>query len=345
MESILAGKSTIAFGESGYEGLVTPGNYDIVCRTNFGDTGMRHALNAELVTNDLAAILGKPQTAADTQSLQKRIQESCEITVVDRKIEAVYQSALAAAKSPSSIPVLMYHRIVPEAPKNSYHGIWVTTQLFEQNLHSLKHRGYSPMTFEQYQLFLNNEFILPKNPVILTFDDGYEDNYTFAFPLLKKYGFSAVIFLVAETKRRTNFWDADEPQVPLMNNEQIREMSGAGIEFGSHTVTHPNLSHCSPEQLRKELFESKKILEQLTGKNIISLAYPYGAVNERIKSLAAEAGYKFGIATNSGPLKFYEDFLEIRRTQIFPWTDRFGFWKKTQQRYLRYKQRKSHETR
>jgi peptidoglycan/xylan/chitin deacetylase (PgdA/CDA1 family) len=129
-----------------------------------------------------------------------------------------------------------------------------------------------------------------------------------------------------------------------MNNEQIREMSGAGIEFGSHTVTHPNLSHCSPEQMRKELFESKKILEQLTGKKIISLAYPYGAVNEHIKSLAAEAGYIFGIATNSGPLKFYEDFLEIRRTQIFPWTDRFGFWKKTQQRYLRYKQWKSHET-
>jgi peptidoglycan/xylan/chitin deacetylase (PgdA/CDA1 family)/glycosyltransferase involved in cell wall biosynthesis len=344
MESILVGKPTIAFGESGYEGLITPGNYNIVCRTNFGDTGMRHALNTELVTNDLAAILGKPQTAADTQSLQKRIQELCEITVVNRKIEAVYRSSLAAAKSPSSIPVLMYHRIVPEAPKNSHHGIWVTTQSFEQNLHSLKHRGYSPITFEQYQLFLNSEFVLPKNPVILTFDDGYEDNYTFAFPLLKKYGFSAVIFLVAETKRRTNFWDTDEPQVPLVNNEQIREMSGAGIEFGSHTVTHPNLTHCSPDQMKKELYESKKILEQLTGKAIISLAYPYGAVNERIKSLAAEAGYIFGIATNSGPLKFYEDFLEIRRTQIFPWTDKYGFWKKTQPRYIRYKQRKSHET-
>ena len=344
MESILAGKPTIAFGESGYEGLVSPGNYDTVCRTNFGDTGIRLALNAALVINDLAAILDRPPTATDTRTLQKRIQESCEINMVEQKIDAVYRFALAAAKSPAAIPVLLYHRVVPEAPKDSHHGIWVTIQSFEQNLHSLKHRGYSPITFEQYQLFLNREFILPKKPVILTFDDGYEDNYTFAFPLLKKYGFPAVIFLAAETKRRTNFWDADEPQVPLMNNEQIREMSGAGIEFGSHTVTHPNLSHCSPEQMRKELFESKKILEQLTGKKIISLAYPYGAVNEHIKSLAAEAGYIFGIATNSGPLKFYEDFLEIRRTQIFPWTDRFGFWKKTQQRYLRYKQWKSHET-
>jgi peptidoglycan/xylan/chitin deacetylase (PgdA/CDA1 family)/glycosyltransferase involved in cell wall biosynthesis len=343
MESILAGKSTVAFGESGYEGFVTPGNYDTVSRTNFGDTGVRQVLNVELVTNDLAAILGKPQTVADIRLLQKRVQESCDITVVERKIEAVYQSALIAAKSPASIPVLMYHRVVPEAPKDSQQGIWVTAQSFEQNLDSLQHRGYSAMTFKQYQLFLTGEFILPKKPVILTFDDGYEDNYTFAFPLLKKYGFSAVIFLVAEPKRRTNFWDTDEPQVPLLNNEHIREMSGAGIEFGSHTVTHPNLSQCPPEQIRKEFVDSKKILEQRTGREIISLAYPYGAVNEPIKTLAAEAGYKFGIATNSGPLNFYEDFLEIRRTQVFPWTEKFGFWKKTQQQYVRYKQMKSHE--
>jgi peptidoglycan/xylan/chitin deacetylase (PgdA/CDA1 family) len=235
----------------------------------------------------------------------------------------------------------MYHRVVSEAPKNSHHGIWVTAQSFEQNLFSLKQRGYSPITFDQYQLFLNGEFTLPKKPIILTFDDGYEDNYIYAFPLLKKFGFPTVIFLVADETRRTNFWDADEPQVRLMTNEQIREMSAAGIEFGSHTVTHPNLSQCSPEQTRLELTESKQMIEQLTGKKIISLAYPYGAVNEIIKPIAAETGYKFGIATNSGPFKFYEDLFEIRRIQIFPWTDRFGFWKKTQPWYLRYKQKKS----
>jgi peptidoglycan/xylan/chitin deacetylase (PgdA/CDA1 family) len=129
-----------------------------------------------------------------------------------------------------------------------------------------------------------------------------------------------------------------------MKNEQIREMSAAGIEFGSHTVTHINLSQCSREQVRKELVESKQLIEQLTGKKIISIAYPYGAVNETIKSLAAQSGYKFGIATNSGPLTFNEDLFEIRRIQIFPWTDSFGFWKKTQQWYLRYKQWKSNET-
>jgi peptidoglycan/xylan/chitin deacetylase (PgdA/CDA1 family)/glycosyltransferase involved in cell wall biosynthesis len=340
MESLMVGKPTIAFGESNYEGLVTPDNYEVTCQTNFGDTGIRRTTNAEIVVKDLAAILNKSRTTTDTQILQKRVQETCDIDVIERKIDAVYQSAIAEKKSPISIPVLMYHRVVPEAPTNSHHGVWVTAQSFEQNLISLKQRCYSSITFEQYQLFLNRKFTLPKKPVILTFDDGYEDNYTCAFPLLKKFGFSAVIFLVADAIRRTNFWDIDEPQVALMNNKQIREMSVAGTEFGSHTVMHPNLSQCSPEQIRKELVESKQVIEQLTGREIISIAYPYGAVNETIKSIAVETGYKFGIATNSGPLKFYEDLFEIRRIQIFPLTDRLGFWKKTQRWYLRYKQRK-----
>jgi len=340
IESLMVGKPTVAFGESNYEGLVTPDNYEEVRHTNFGDTGIRRITKVEIVVKDLVAILNKLQTT-NIQGLQKCVQETCDINVVEKKINAVYQSAIAAKISPTSIPVLMYHRIVSEAQKYSHHGIWVTAQSFEQNLISLRQRGYSSITFKQYQLFLNREFTLPNRPVILTFDDGYEDNYTLAFPLLRKYGFSAVIFLVANATRRTNFWDIDEPKVQLLNEKQICEMSTAGIEFGSHTVTHPNLSQCSPEQIRKELVESKQVIERMTGREIISIAYPYGAVNGTIKSIAAETGYKFGIATNSGPLKFYEDLFEIHRAQIFPWTDRLGFWKKTQQWYLRYKQKKS----
>jgi peptidoglycan/xylan/chitin deacetylase (PgdA/CDA1 family) len=77
------------------------------------------------------------------------------------------------------------------------------------------------------------------------------------------------------------------------------------------------------------------------GKEIVSVAYPYGSVNDTIKAAAAEVGYMFGIATNSGPAKFSKDFFEIRRTQIFPWTGSYGFWKKTQPWYVRYKQRKT----
>jgi hypothetical protein len=189
MESLMAGKYTIAFGESSYEGLINPNNYEAAHLTNFGDIGIRKSINTGLIVHDLAAILNKQQTVGDAQLLQKRMQETCDINVIEREIDAVYQSAIAEKKTSVSIPVLMYHRVVPEAPTNSHHGIWGTAQSFEQNLDSLKRRGYSSITFEQYQLFLFNEFTLPKKPVIPTFDDGYKDNYTCAFPLLKKFGF------------------------------------------------------------------------------------------------------------------------------------------------------------
>ena len=342
MESLMAEKRTIAFGESGYEGLVDPTNYEKMRLTNFGDTGIQKPINTELIVNDLVNILTQQQSAADATILQKRVEDTCDINLIERKIDAVYQSAIAETKSPPTIPVLMYHRIVQEVPAQSQHGIWVTAQSFEQHLTSLKRRGYSSITFEQYQLFLSGEFTLPRKPIILSFDDGYEDNYTCAFPLLKNHGFSAVIFLVTDTARRTNFWDGDEPQVPLMNNKQIDEMSRAGIEFGSHTVTHPDLAHCSQEKMRNEFVVSKKMIEQVIGKEIVSVAYPYGSVNDTIKATAVEVGYKFGIGTNSGPAKFYKDFFEIRRTQIFPWTGRYGFWKKTQLWYVRYKLSKTH---
>ena len=341
MESLMAEKPTVAFGESGYEGLVDPAHYEKIRLTNFGDTGIQNPLNTELIVNDLVKILTQSPSPADATLLQKRIEDTCDINLIERKIDTVYQSAIAETKSPATIPVLMYHRVIPEAPVGSHHGIWVTAPSFEQQLRSLKRRGYSTITFEQYQLFLNGEFTLPRKPIILSFDDGYEDNYTCAFPLLEKHGFSAAVFLVTDSARRTNFWDEEEPQVPLMNKMQINEMSRAGIEFGSHTVTHPDLAHCSPEKMRNEFVDSKQTIEQWTGKAIISCAYPYGSVNKSIKATAAEAGYTFGIATNSGPVEFFKDFYEVRRTQIFPWTGSFGFWKKTQPWYGKYKQRKT----
>ena len=187
----------------------------------------------------------------------------------------------------------MFHRVVPGPSMDSKHGLWITTSEFERRLISLRRRGYSPLTFEQYRDFLIGKTMLPAKPMILTFDDGYRDNFTHAFPLLKKFAFPAVIFLVTDRQRRTNFWDADEPQEPLMCDAEIREMSAAGIEFGSHTVSHADLTCCSEEELRRELSDSKKTLEELLGKKIASLAYPYGRVNETVKTAAAEAGLLF----------------------------------------------------
>jgi len=178
-------------------------------------------------------------------------------------------------------------------------------------------------------------------PIILTFDDGYEDNYSIAFPLLQKFGFSAVIYAVTEKDRRTNFWDQDEPPAQLMSAAQLKELHRSGIEIGSHTVTHPRLPTASPERLRTEIRDSKDALEQLFGSGVFSFAYPYGELSESVKDCVCEAGYRFAVAADSGPLAFYQDFLQIRRTQVFPWTGQIGFWKKTLPIYIRYKALKS----
>jgi peptidoglycan/xylan/chitin deacetylase (PgdA/CDA1 family) len=114
-------------------------------------------------------------------------------------------------------------------------------------------------------------------------------------------------------------------------------MARAGIEFGSHTLTHPRLPSVPRDRARKEISVSKARIEDLLGAQVLSFAYPYAEYSEQTKELVAEAGYRYAVAGDHGPSVFYEDMLEIRRVQIFPWTGTFGFWKKTRVWYHWYK--------
>jgi peptidoglycan/xylan/chitin deacetylase (PgdA/CDA1 family) len=169
----------------------------------------------------------------------------------------------------------------------------------------------------------------PRTPkVIITFDDGYEDNYNIVFPLLKKYNLTAVIFLVSKLTR--NEWGIaeGEPAFNLLNDEQIKEMRHYGIEFGSHTQTHRDLLRLKSEETFKEINESKKDLEKRIGSPISAFAYPFGGINENIKKMVRDSGYEFGISTNTGPFKLNEDLMQIRRIEVSKKTSLGAFkWK------------------
>lgn len=186
--------------------------------------------------------------------------------------------------------------------------------------------GYTPITFRDVLAYLEGTHPLPARPIILTFDDGYEDTYTLAFPLLQRYGMQAVVFAVADFERRWNFWDPDAEHAPLLSPVQMKEMAAQGIEFGSHTVNHPHLPTVDIQRCRRELVVSRQRLEDLLGESVISFAYPYGEFSPEVRAAVQEAVYAFAVANDTG-LPFLADRWAIARAQVFPWTSRWGFWR------------------
>jgi peptidoglycan/xylan/chitin deacetylase (PgdA/CDA1 family) len=340
-ESLVLGRPVIAFGESEYSGPILPASFEGAATTNFGDTGLSVPPDPERISSDILEMLEHPPSDSEREALSALTFQRFDTRNVEVKIQRVYERAFARAHSPATIPVLMYHRVLDSPSADARHGIWVSAKQFASHLASLRRRGFQTITFRDYARFLRGEGKLPHKPIVLTFDDGYEDNYRTAFPLLQKFGFSAVIYVVTDMERRTNFWDEDEPPAKLMSASQMKELHQSGIEIGSHTVTHPRLLSTPAESAQREIRNSKDTLEQLLGSSVLSFAYPYGRLSEAVKYGVGEAGYRFAVAADSGPLDFYQDFLEIRRTQVFPWTDQMGFWKKTLPFYSRYKALKS----
>jgi peptidoglycan/xylan/chitin deacetylase (PgdA/CDA1 family)/glycosyltransferase involved in cell wall biosynthesis len=340
IEAMGVGRPVVALGETHYVGVVSEATADEALRTNFGDTGARQAADVARVAADVVALLGDAERRRQLGAWGREfVARHYDARSTWRQVEAVYRQARGLKARPRRIPVVMYHRIVEAPPAGSRHGIWVTRERFAAQLASLARRGFSTITFRDYAAHLAGQRALPRRPVVLSFDDGYADVYANAYPLLKQRAMTAVIFLIGNPGITANVWDAadGEPQVPLLADDQVREMAEYGIEFGSHTASHARLTGLGPELLAAELADSRRAIEERLGRPVLSLCYPYGAVDGRVKSAAAEAGYLFGVASDRGPLTFGADLYEIRRAQVFPRTDAFGFWKKTSGWYGTYR--------
>lgn len=336
VEAILCGKPIIAVGEAQYIGLITQENITEALKSNFGDINYRNTqnFNWEHLIKDVEH--GFMLSAEKLLHLRKIIEPEFNSKIIVGKIENIYAESYVKTKK-YEIPVIMYHRVIKDKADSGVHGIYVTEEQFEQHLKYLKEKNYQTITFKE---LLNNKyknrFDKGKKYVILTFDDGYEDNYKYAFPLLKKYNFKCVIYLVSDLKY--NKWDVDNPtnpekKFPLMNLEMIKEMEKYGIEFGGHTKTHPRLSKIPLEEAANEILESKATLEKKLNHELISFAYPYGDLNEKVKQIVAHAGYHFAVATDSGDICFSKDLYQIRRIGIFSTNNMLTFKRKVSGKY------------
>ena len=157
-----------------------------------------------------------------------------------------------------------------------------------QWLHEHGIRGISAGTIVQHLL---NREPLPEQCVGITFDDGFESVHSRAFPILRRYGFSATVFLVTDYCGGQNDWPAQPASIqrmPLLTWAQVKEMDRYGIEFGAHTLGHPRLDQLAPENLAHELTQSKAQIEEQLGHSIDQFAYPYGRYDERSRAMVGE---------------------------------------------------------
>lgn len=223
----------------------------------------------------------------------------------------------------SGMPVLMYHKVGDAPPGSRLKKLWVTTAEFRRQLQYLKDHGYTPVTFSDWKAAETGGPALPAKPVMITFDDGYANNREEAFPVLSEFGFKSCIFLVYETMDSHNAWHdpASEPWVRMLTWEQIFEMQSSGlVEFGSHTMKHRNLASLPLEDVRWELVESKKRLEDKLGREMVGFAYPYGAgaFVPEVRRAAREAGYRYDFSIRQGvcPLPWDPESGPIKRLFI-----------------------------
>lgn len=212
--------------------------------------------------------------------------------------------------------ILMYHDIVAGEPEE-IHG--VSAEQFAAQMQWLHDAGYLVIGIEDWYEAQHVGKPVPANAVAITFDDGFEDNFTRAWPILQQHGFTAMIFLVTGVLSATSVWrEGDLASARMLTPQQVLEMAKGGLTFGSHTVSHPRLTALSSQvELDRELVESKAVLEQLLQRETVSVCYPFSQVNTSIKGRARRAGYCLGFTYDPGYVGAPGgDCMELRRTGI-----------------------------
>lgn len=200
------------------------------------------------------------------------------------------------------IIILLYHQITPNINEQNVR-MAITPNLFAQQMEYLAQNNYSIISLNDFLKHQEKNIPLSPRQVIITFDDGFKNNYLYAFPVLKKHKFKATIFLstdfigqTAKYSPKLNRWitkkeDKNDILFPFVSWLEMKQMAEHGIEFGAHTCSHPVLTKISLLQAEKEIKESKKIIENNLNKEVKFFAYPFGVYNQDIENLVKKFGF------------------------------------------------------
>jgi len=209
------------------------------------------------------------------------------------------------------VPVLSYHHFAEDCTSI----FCMSADAFEKQMRYLKDHGFRVITMRELLRFLQHQRALPKRAVAITIDDGYRSAYEIAYPILKRYGFTATLFIYTDfvgVSGKAITWD------------QLREMKASGFEIASHTASHIDLGkkrkgeddEAYLARIKNELLVSKQILDEKLKQNTLYLAYPYGRYNQKVLAVADEVGFKLAFSARRGGNPFFADPLNLNRTQV-----------------------------
>jgi peptidoglycan/xylan/chitin deacetylase (PgdA/CDA1 family)/2-polyprenyl-3-methyl-5-hydroxy-6-metoxy-1,4-benzoquinol methylase len=226
------------------------------------------------------------------------------------------RSDVARSERRTHVPVLMYHRVATDGPIELAR-YRISPDAFREQMLWLRRNGYHTIDSDQFAWFVANKRPFVGRPVLITFDDGYEDFAEHAWPVLQANDLSAEVFVATDFVGRRAEWDASFGNpAPLLDAARIAALAAAGVAFGSHLASHPRSDELATWNLAEELTRSRAQLEQWLGRSITSLAAPFGCTDQRLGILAAECGYQTVFNTVSRAATLKDNLFDLPRIEV-----------------------------
>jgi peptidoglycan/xylan/chitin deacetylase (PgdA/CDA1 family) len=208
------------------------------------------------------------------------------------------------------VPIFMYHHITDELKGTPLPKLRVSPRRFARQLDIIKKAGFQAVTLSRA---LSAD--APAKPCVISFDDGYDNFLTNAWPLLKERGMSATVFLVTAEIGGSNRWDLGkgEPQEAMLNREQVLDLARQGVEFGGHTRDHLNLTTLNRAELAEQIRGCQEDLTRLLGSPARVFSYPFGAFDQKSGEMVKQAGFDFACTTRPGKAALNTPPFELPR--------------------------------
>jgi len=218
------------------------------------------------------------------------------------------------ARVTRGVPILMYHLVSPRSPQG-FSDYTVTPERFEQQMQKLRRLQCVSISPDDLLAASEGRSELPPRAVLITFDDGFRDCLHHAAPVLVELGLTATMYVVAGQLGGRSRWMTGV-ELELLNNREVLELERAGVRCESHAMTHPRLATLDTDGIRRELRDSRAVLEDVLGHEVRHIAYPHGSYDERVLQQARLAGYVTGYTTRPAKALRTDDPLAMPRVKV-----------------------------